>query len=81
MPRPASKTSLLGSLIATAGPREGFAGRYHDRDFLEDAVFSDDGPAPARMDGCYRRGGERPLPWGAGIDHRLVDKERSWQPW
>lgn len=31
-----------GPGIATGGPREGFAGRYHVRCFLEDGAFSDE---------------------------------------
>ena len=34
--------SYSGSGIATGGPKEGFAGRYHVRYFLENGEFSDE---------------------------------------
>ena len=35
-------SAYRGPGLATGGPREGFAGRYHVRYFLEDGAFSDE---------------------------------------
>ena len=40
-----------GPGIATGGPRDGFAGRYHVRYFLEDGAFSDEYDLVIERDG------------------------------
>ena len=40
-----------GPGIATGGPRDGFAGRYHVRYYVEDGAFSDDYDLVIEQDG------------------------------